>query len=319
MTVARTLVTGGFGFVGAELCKVLVEQGHEVAVLDDLSVGSADNLAPAVASEVRPLIGDVRDLESVERFLYEVRPTCVIHLAAVHFIPTCETQPTLAVGVNVAGTQSVLEACARADCVESVVIASSGAVYEPSMTRHGEDDAIGPTDVYGYTKEWAEKLGLYFHDRTAIPIGVARIFNVVGPGETNPHLLPAIIEQIRVGDELRLGNLTTRRDYVFSGDVAEGLVRLADGCRGTGVLTCNLGSESALSGMELVELVASAAGRAVSVTGDPARFRESDRPVLMSDCTRARSTLGWHARTPIESAVAAALEQPFAAGFVGST
>jgi nucleoside-diphosphate-sugar epimerase len=98
--------------------------------------------------------------------------------------------------------------------------------------------------------------------------------------------------------------------------VAEGLSRLAEGCREPGILTCNLGSESAITGAELVELVARAAGREVSVTPDPARFRESDRPILLSDCSWAQRTLDWRAETTIEDAVSATLDQPFAAGFV---
>jgi UDP-glucose 4-epimerase len=311
----RALVTGGFGFVGAQLCRALVERGTAVAVLDDLSVGSEKNLSPTVAGDVQTLIADVRNVDDVERHVGGFRPTAVFHLAAVHFIPTCEREPTLAIGVNVAGTQAVLESCARCDSVETVVLASSGAVYEPASSAHAEDDAVGPTDIYGYSKAWTEQLASYFHRATTIPVGIARIFNVIGPGETNPHLLPAIIEQIREGSDLRLGNLSTRRDYVFSADVAEGLARLADACREAGVLTCNLGSESAVSGAELVELVASAAGREISITPDPARFRESDRPLLLSDCRRALDVFGWRARTRIEEAVAAALEQPFALGY----
>ena len=311
----RALVTGGFGFVGSQLCRNLVERGAEVAVLDDLSVGSEQNLAAAIKGEVRSLVADVRDVDGVTRHVSSFRPTTVFHLAAVHFIPTCESQPTLAIGVNVAGTQSVLEACSRTDSVESVVAASSGAVYEPDSHAHAEGSALGPTDVYGYSKEWTERLAAYFHKSSEIPVGIARIFNVIGPGETNPHLLPAIIEQITGTGELRLGNLTTRRDYIFSADVAEGLTQLAGACRAHGTLTCNLGSESAITGAELVELVASAVGRPVSVSADPARFRESDRPVLLSDCTKAHDVLGWRAVTPIEEAVEAALAQPFATGY----
>lgn len=315
MDDARALITGGFGFVGSQLCRTLVERGSEVAVLDNLSVGSEENLATPLAGEVRSLVADVRDVDAVERHLQEFRPTIVFHLAAVHFIPTCERHPTLAVSVNVGGTQAVLEACSRTSSVEVVVAASSGAVYEPASTAHAEADALGPTDIYGYSKDWTERLATYFHSSTKIPVGIARIFNVIGPGETNPHLLPAIIEQVMNGSELRLGNLSTRRDYVFSRDVAEGLTRLADGSREADVLTCNLGSESAITGSELVELVAHAAGREVSVTPDPARFRESDRPVLLSDCRQAHDALGWRAETSIADAVAAALAQPFAKGF----
>ena len=97
--------------------------------------------------------------------------------------------------------------------------------------------------------------------------------------------------------------------------MADGLQGLADQCRAHGLLTCNLGSESSITGAELVDLVARAADRHVSITTDPALVRESDRPVLLSDCSRAHDVLGWGARTPLEDAVAAALDQPFAAGF----
>jgi nucleoside-diphosphate-sugar epimerase len=213
---ARALITGGFGFVGSQLCRALVERGSEVAVLDDLSVGSAANLAPAVAGEVRQLVTDVRDVDAVERHLREFRPTRLFHLAAVHFIPTCETQPTRAVGVNVTGTQSVLEACARTS-VESVVVASSGAVYAPAAEAHTEDDAVAPADIYGYTKEWTEKLARYFYDRTSTPVGIARIFNVIGPGETNPHLLPAISS--RYGKGANFASAISRRAGITSSRV----------------------------------------------------------------------------------------------------
>lgn len=312
---SRALVTGGYGFVGPQLCRALTTQGAELAVLDDLSVGSKKNLDPATSSGVRSLVADLRDLESVERHFADFRPTIVYHLAAVHYIPTCERQPTLAIGVNVAGTQAVLEASARVGTVAAVVVASSGAVYAPSPEPHDEDDTLGPTDVYGLSKEWMEHLARYFHDTSGTSVGIARVFNVIGPGETNPHLLPSIIEQVRNGRELRLGNLTTRRDYVYSGDVADGLVRLGQRCAEHGILTCNLGSGSAVTGSELVDCVARAVAKDVSVTPDPARFRESDRPVLRADCTRARETLEWHAATSLEEAVASALSQPFAHGY----
>lgn len=313
----RALVTGGYGFVGPQLCRALVEQGWEVAVLDDLSVGSPKNLDPATPSGIRSLVADIRDLTSVERHFADFRPSAVYHLAAIHYIPTCERQPTLAIGVNVAGSQAVLEASARAGTVKAVVIASSGAVYEPSDQAHDENDALGPTDVYGLSKKWSEGLARYFHTTTGVSVGIARIFNVIGPGETNPHLLPSIIEQVRNGRELRLGNLTTRRDYIYSGDVADGLARLGHYCREHGVLTCNLGSGSAYTGSELVACVARAVGKDVSVTPDPTRFRESDRPLLLADCATARETLDWRAATSLEDAVSMALSQPFADGYRG--
>ena len=121
-------------------------------------------------------------------------------------------------------------------------MASTAAVYAPSEQPHDETSAIGPTDIYGLTKLWTEQLAELFHRKTGKPVGVARLFNVFGPGETNPHLIPTIVLQLQRGSELRLGNLRTKRDYVYVEDVARGLISLArDRLAGKSV-TCNLGT-----------------------------------------------------------------------------
>ena len=141
-------------------------------------------------------------------------------MAAIHFIPACEADPLACIRVNVEGTEALLEACAKTDSVEAVVVASSAAVYRPSELAHDEDSDL-LTDIYGHSKLWTEHLGKLFHARSGVPIGIARFFNVYGPGETNPHLIPTVLRQVENGDEISLGNLTTRRDYVFVGDVSE--------------------------------------------------------------------------------------------------
>ena len=191
--MTRALVTGGCGFVGSALCSQLMETGHEVVALDDLRLGSEDSLPTGV-----PLtVADVRD-PALERILVAHRPDVVFHLAAIHFVPACEDEPAEAISVNVEGTQRVLAASAAAGAA-AVVLASSAAVYAPSPAPHRETSALGPTDVYGHTKLWAEQLASLHNARTGQPIGVARLFNVYGPGETNPHLIPTIIEQARRG------------------------------------------------------------------------------------------------------------------------
>ncbi len=216
--------------------------------------------------------------------------------------------------MNVAGTQSLLSACAATDSVGGVVLASTGAVYEPGDRAHDEDSALGPTDVYGLTKLWAEQLIDLFRRRTQSAGAVARLFNVFGPGETNPHLIPTVISQAQTGRPLRLGNLSTRRDYVYVHDVAEAILTLADELPAADGLTCNVGGGRAIDGHEVVDAVAGVVGRDVEVQTDPARVRASDRPVLLSDCRRARARLGWQPRTSLENGLREAARRPLAAG-----
>jgi UDP-glucose 4-epimerase len=313
MSMRRILVTGGCGFVGSSLVRRLVGDGEaDVVVLDDFSLGVPENVGQA-RDRVTFVQVDIRDQPAVLEAFTRVRPEAVFHLAAIHFIPACDADPKRCLDVNVAGTQSVLDGCAAAQ-VEAVVLASTAAVYAPDATAHGDDATVGPIDIYGMSKLWSEQLGALFHRSTGIPTGVARLFNVFGPGETNPHLIPAVIRQAERNSELRLGNLSTKRDYVFVEDVADGLIELERAVGQHGRLTCNLGREHAVDGFELVRAVGELLDRELRVVGDPARMRSSDRPLLLSDCSRARTLLGWSAGTSLRDGLGAALARPTASG-----
>jgi UDP-glucose 4-epimerase len=309
----RVIVTGGCGFVGSRLVRKLIrDEVGEVMVVDDLSLGAPENLGPA-QEKVSLVECDIRDQEAVADAFAEFEANVVIHTAAIHFIPACDRDPKRCVDVNVGGTQSVLDASLKTG-VESVVLVSTGAVYAPASSAHPDDGLIGPGDIYGLSKLFSEQLGELFHARTEIPVRVARLFNVFGPGETNPHLIPAIISQAEKSDELKLGNLSTQRDYIFVDDVAQGLIDLATTPLQQGLITCNLGAERAVDGTQIVETVARLMGRELSVVSDPKRMRASDRPLLLSDCSLAHSILGWSARCSLEDGLRAAIAEPTAAG-----
>ncbi len=305
------MVTGGLGFVGAHVVQKLATDGAELVVLDDGSLGKVENLG-AAADSVTTVTVDIRDGAGVTAAFSQYRPETVIHLAALHFIPACDADPKRCIDINVGGTQAVLDGCALAG-VDSVVLASTAAVYAPDTTAHSEESRIGPTDIYGLTKLWSEQLGARFHGKSGIPVRIARLFNVFGPGETNPHLIPAIIKQAERSDSLRLGNLTTARDYIYTGDIAGGIAALSR-LETDGVTTCNLGRGEAHDGYTVVRAIGEALGRPLEVLTDASRIRPSDRPVLLSDCTRAHEMLGWKAETTLVAGLTEAVRRPTAAG-----
>jgi len=220
----------------------------------------------------------------------EVRPFGVVHLAALHFLPYCADHAAETVAVNVEGLQHVLDAAARVR-VERLVFTSTGDVYVPADEAHHESDPTGPSSVYGASKllgEWLIQLWRRAGSPT-VPV-IARLFNVAGPGETNPHLLPDICRCLKLGDTLRLGNRQPRRDYIFVEDVADALVRLlysdlADA-------TMNIGSGRSWSADDLVARIASLTRRTLVVETDPLKTRTSDRPDLRADVTMMRELLG---------------------------
>jgi UDP-glucose 4-epimerase len=286
MNEDRFLVTGGCGFVGSRLVRKLVEQGRRVFVVDDLSLGVPDNLGEAKRS-VDIVELDLRDAEATARVFREVAPHYVIHLAAIHFIPACDRDPKRCIDVNVGGTQSVLNAC-DASSIRSVVLASTAAVYAPADSAHHEDSAVGPTDIYGLTKLWTEQLADRFHR--------------------------LIIAQAASGSELQLGDLTTKRDYVFVDDVADALMAMSAAAEATGYCLANVGRGEEVDGSEIVAAIGELLGHRLRVETDPARVRTSDRPHLLSDSSYAHELLGWRALTDLNAGLLAAIAEPSAAG-----
>ncbi|HEU5331151.1 MAG TPA: NAD-dependent epimerase/dehydratase family protein [Actinocrinis sp.] len=318
----RCLVTGGCGFVGSALVSRLLAESCEVVVVDDLSRGARENLGPH-RDRVSVIRQDVTS--GLSRIFSSFQPQAVFHLAALHFIPECDADPAHCLQVNVDGTRSVLTAMAALRGPASLVLASSAAVYTPADAPHREqEDSLGPVDVYGYSKLWAEELATGFGARTGTGVGIARLFNVFGPGETNAHFIPSLICQMKAGESVRLGNLASKRDYVFVDDVADALLRLArytaDGHRVDGQpATVNIGSGRAYTGHEVVEALATLMAQAGTPAGaapviDPSRLRPVDRPTLLADPTLAQKLLDWAPRTSLLDGLRAAWERPVGAG-----
>ena len=313
----RCLVTGGCGFVGSALIRRLLADRCEVLVLDDMSRGSLENLGPD-RDRVSVLERDVTG--GLGRIFSSFQPEAVFHLAALHFIPECDADPARCLRVNVDGTRSVLNAMAALRDPTSLVLASSAAVYAPADGPHQEQgDSLGPIDVYGYSKLWAEELATGFAARTGTGVGIARLFNVFGPGETNAHFIPSLVAQMKSGEPVRLGNLSSKRDYVFVDDVADALLRLAryagDGHSAEGrTATVNIGTGRAYSGHEVVGALAGFDPAGVDPIIDPSRLRPVDRPTLLADPTLAQKLLDWVPRTSLADGLRAAWDRPVGAG-----
>jgi UDP-glucose 4-epimerase len=276
------LVTGGAGFVGVTLVRELLGRGQHVSVIDDFSVGARGRLDP-VAGDVDIAAVDIRDATAVRDAVRAVAPGTIVHLAALHFIPWCNAEPAKALAINVQGMQNVLSAAAAAG-VQRVVIASTADVYPISDAPHSEDDTPAPTGVYGISKLADELLLQSWAETTGARAVAARLFNIYGPGETNPHLLPDICAALRSSDRLSLGNLTPRRDYIFVEDVARVLADLAEREQPPAVV--NVGTGTSTSVEEMVELIRGLTGRPITVAQDPAKLRPVDRPNLQARTDR---------------------------------
>ena len=293
------LVVGGAGFVGHHLVPRLLDDDREVVVLDNLSRGSMERFGPYLGdARLHVVRGDVTDAVLLRTLVAEVQPAVVFHLAAIHFIPYCVAHPSETLLVNLVGTQLVLDAMAAVPDAR-LVFASTADVYAPSERPHREDDLVATTNVYGTSKRFCEEVFAVARRQTpGRRIVSARLFNVFGPGETNPHVRPDVVEQLRAGGTLRLGNLAPRRDWVHARDVADALVRLAayDGPE----TVFNVGTGVGTSVAQLVDALGAVLGRTLRVEQDPARVRPVERLHLVADPGRARRELGWAPRVTLQ-------------------
>ena len=288
------LVTGGAGFIGSHVAERLLESGWDVHIADNCFAGSKD-LVPDGATFYET---DIRSGE-FRRLVQAIAPRRIVHLAAIHYIPYCNDHPGEAFDVNVMGSRNVYRAARELDDLESVVFASSAAVYPPGDAPNREEDHVAPVDIYGQTKLVGEDLLELFADEmgdAGVSCVAARLFNVFGDDETNPHLVPAILDQLREGDRtLTLGNLTPKRDFVHVSDVADALVALSDGFDGS-YRTFNVGTGTECSVREVVGYVGGLLGEDIEITQTERRTRKTDRQHLCANVERIRTEIGWEPR-----------------------
>ncbi len=295
-------VTGAAGFLGSHVVELLLARGTPVLAVDDLSTGRTDFLDPHRANSAFTLARqDIRDADALRTLFERHRPAAVVHLAALHYIPACNADPVRTVSLNVLGTQCVLTA-ARAAEVERFFFASTGDVYAPEETPHHESaSAVAPFGIYGLSKLMGEQLlALESRQRPEARFVVGRLFNLYGPRETNPHILPEILSQLRARPQtpLRLGSLWPKRDLVPVADAARAVIDLLDRCP-PGLTTVNIGSGVAVSMQQVLDLIGELRGRPLAIETDPAKVRPVERPHLQADVTRLRQLLGWTPHTDL--------------------
>lgn len=263
--------------------------------LDNLSGGNWQHLASFASHPLFKFIcKDIRDEASLVTLFRQERPSTVIHLAALHFIPAAVRDPGLAVSLNVHGTQALLSA-SRDIGVRRFWFSSTADVYKANEKAHHETSPVGPFNIYGLTKLMGEQLvQLESSIRPECHFVNGRLFNLYGPHETNPHILPEIINQIRRGrsDVLRLGNVTPKRDLVPVVDAARAVIEITLNSK-PGITTVNIGTGVSVSIQEVVEHISGILDRPIRIEVDMAKVRAVERAYLQADTERLRSLIGW--------------------------
>ncbi|SEO69066.1 UDP-glucose 4-epimerase GalE [Trujillonella endophytica] len=298
----RVLVAGGAGYIGSVVTAALVEAGHEVTVLDDLSTGHAD----AVVEGARLVRASLQESAPV---LAEVRPEAVLHFAAKSLVGESQVKPEVYWETNVGGSLALLEAMRAVDC-RRIVFSSTAATYgEPEQVPIREDAPTRPTNTYGATKLAVDAMLTSYaaaHDVAAVSL---RYFNVAGAayglGErhtTETHLIPIALQvaagqraAITVyGEDYPTPDGTCIRDYIHVQDLSDAHLLALTAPQPGEHRIYNLGNGTGFSVQQVVDAVREVTGHPVPV--EVGQRRAGDPAQLVAASDRIRADLGWAPR-----------------------
>lgn len=300
----KVLVTGGAGFIGSHVVDRLVEEGHQVVVVDNLATGKRKNVNRAASLYKTDISSGWR----LERVFRNERPNIVLHLAAQVSVPRSIDDPMFDAQVNVLGTMNLLHQAVRYGCRKVVFSSSGGGIYGEQQTFPADEShATNPLSPYGISKLCGEHYLSYFQRVSGIPVVSLRYANVYGPrqdpdGEAG---VVAIFIQKMLNNEQPLihGNGRQTRDFVFVDDVAEAnLAAMRQDAHGV----YNVGSGTETSVNELFRMLAGLTGSSVKEVHGPAKAGEQIRSVV--DPTRIKQELGWEVRVGLEEGLKQTVE-----------
>jgi len=298
----KIFITGGAGFIGSAIVRKLINNGYKVIIYDNLSYGKRHFL-PKTDSLVF-IEGNINETDNLRKAIIDSNPYCLYHLAAIHFIPDCNSNPSKALEINTVGTESVLNACNNCG-IKQIILASTAAVYPINDFPNIEDKTPAkPIDIYGYSKLFSEMLLKKFQNETGIQSIALRLFNAVGPRETNPHVIPHIFLSAKDTDIIPLGNLEPRRDYIHVDDIATAFLQVTQNSTDVNDFDVfNVGSGKEYSVVDLTKMIGNILGRELKVEKKDERVRNIERMHLVSDISKIKKLIGWKPKLNLEEAL----------------
>jgi CDP-glucose 4,6-dehydratase len=304
--VRRALVTGGRGFVGAWLCKALLERGVEVVCFDRRAPDQGRSTLAMLGLEGRAgeERGDLLDGAELARILAEHEIDTVFHLAAETIVGTTRDRPVAAFETNVRGTWTLLQASLEAD-VERFVLASSDKAYGThAELPYREHFALQPSTPYEASKAAADLIARAYWPSFSLPVAVTRFANIYGGGDLNfSRLVPeAACAAIEGRAPVLRSDGSPIRDLLYVEDATSAYLTIADGLDREEVRgeAFNAGGERPYSVLEIVGTIARLAGSGVEpeIRGTGSPHGEIDRQYV--DASKLRELCGWSPSVPLE-------------------
>lgn len=311
--MAHALITGGAGFIGSHLAQRLLDDGHSVTVIDNLSTGRIENIA---ALDGRPgfraAIEDIRNVNVLDRLVSEC--DLIYHLAAAVGVQRIISEPIETIETNIGGTEVVLKTARRYR--KKVMIASTSEVYGKGVRipfAEEDDSVIGPTTrsrwSYAVSKAVDEFLALAYHKEVGLPVVIFRLFNTVGPRQSGQYgmVVPRFVRWALTGESIKVyGDGQQQRCFCNVHNVVDAIVRLADAPTAIGEVF-NIGSDEEVTIRQLAERVRDRAGSASAIETIPyeqayeAGFEDFRRRIPSLE--KIRRATGWQPTTTLDDTI----------------
>ena len=289
------LVTGGAGFIGSHLTDGLIEEGHHVIIIDNLSTGSRKNINPkAVFYEE-----DICHTEALDHIFASEQIQVVFHEAAQTLVPDSMEHHKEDARLNIMGLINVLDMCGKYD-VKKFIFSSSAAVYGDNLNVPlREDQPLAPTSFYGLTKVTAEKYIQMYHDVFGLPYAILRYSNVYGERQGSHGeggVVYVFSKALAQGKDLTIyGDGEQSRDFIYVKDVAKANIKAMNAAVPSGIYNVSTAIETTINALKEILLYFSRVPAQVSYAD--ARGGDIYRSAL--DNTAAKQTLLWKPATKL--------------------
>lgn len=278
--MTKVLVSGACGFMGKPLTEALLAGGVEVI----------------------PLGREQGDLTHAATWERTPKAEALIHLAGRSYVPDSWRDQMGFVQGNVVATGHALDYCRNHGA--RLIFVSAYVYGIPSRLPISEDDQVRPNNPYALSKRLAEELCAFYAEYREVPVTILRVFNVYGPGQREEFLIPEIIRQVRTGREIRVKDLSPKRDYIYLDDVVDAMVKALTLPGKFNLL--NIGSGQSLSVREIIDRIQQASGTTLPIHSDSME-RPQEIPDVRADISRATKMLKWHPKYSFSAGIQAIL------------
>jgi nucleoside-diphosphate-sugar epimerase len=277
----KILITGSSGFIGKNLVDNLLSE-YEIVGLSKKGEKSKINRITKDINEITS-----KDFKNI---------FCVIHLAAITDPKICEDFPEKCITTNVLGTQKILEASRKNNC--KVVYASTSHVYGiPKKIPISETASTSPTSIYAGSKLAGEILCESYHRQFNMDISIVRIFSVYGPKSNNHCVLPSIVKQMKNSNVIKLGNINSKRDFIFISDIIDAFKIILKNTNGFNVY--NVGAEKSYSIKEICKKFEKLYGKKIIIKNNLEQNRKIDAKNIICNSTKLKK-LGWKSKITLD-------------------